>query len=85
MERCGGSGSREWRWTGQDRYLTGVSLTLQTFDGTLQDHEHCEFCGAKFGPAEGHLHTGYCALDRHRWICPQCFQDFREMLQWKLV
>lgn len=74
----------DWRLTGQERYLKGATLrrrrwTLQTPEW---DHDHCEFCWAKF-PDE--LPEGYATEDSYRWICEQCFTDFREMFEWKLV
>lgn len=31
------------------------------------------------------LHIGYCTCDRYRWICEQCYNDFKELFDWKLV
>ena len=45
-------------------------------------HEHCEFCWEKLTTD---MDTDfYCTEDFYRWICPTCFQDFREKFQWKV-
>jgi len=65
------------------------------------DHDHCAFCWAKFMAAdyppeqrewrEQHpevLTAGYTVdgpqKSRH-WICPRCFEDFRERFGWAVV
>jgi transposase-like protein len=48
-------------------------------------NHHCEFCWEKFGEENGVLHIGYCTCDRYRWICEQCYNDFKELFDWKLV
>ena len=85
----------DWRLTNQEQYLKGVSLRMSRFTvrpGQREwDHEHCEFCWAKIveekRKKEGDdlLIEGYATEDRRRWICPQCFSDFREMFQWTVV
>jgi len=55
------------------------------------DHEHCAFCWAKIVEAklkkEGAdlLIEAYTTENRHHWICPKCYEDFREIFQWKVV
>jgi hypothetical protein len=85
----------DWRLTNQAKYLTGVTLRLSRFhvsaDRPEWDHEHCEFCWAKI--VEGNRKTtgeellveAYTTEDRICWVCPKCFEDFREMFQWKIV
>ena len=51
------------------------------------DHDHCEFCGAKF-MASGEddvLQEGFMAQDGYYWICRECFDDFAETYAWKLA
>lgn len=68
--------------------------------GHPDDHAHCEFCGAKFmdpGFSSAHrdfvdkhpevLTEGYVgggADGEDRWICDQCFDDFRDEFGWSL-
>ena len=50
------------------------------------DHEHCIFCWAKFYLHPDCLQEGYCTHpenDRDAdWICPECYEDFKEMFGW---
>lgn len=50
------------------------------------DHEHCIFCWAKFHPHEECLTEGYCTSSNNErgasWICPECYEDFKEMFGW---
>jgi hypothetical protein len=79
----------DWRLQGQEKYLQGVTLAFRTYRRYLHnpswDHDHCEFCWAKFmEDVPDALHEGYCTLDEDRWICPDCFRDFRERFDWTL-
>ena len=74
----------DWRLQGQERYLVGAELEFRPFDGSLRDHDHCEFCGEKFSPGEGDLHRGWCTPDGYHWVCEECFRDFRERFGWKV-
>jgi hypothetical protein len=81
----------DWRLTGQEKYLQGVELCYRKYRrypaNPDWDHDHCEFCWAKFMVEDypDVLHEGYCTLDEYRWICPNCFDDFREKFQWQVV
>ncbi|MBR1811353.1 MAG: hypothetical protein IJ766_06895 [Clostridia bacterium] len=76
----------DWRLTNQMNYLFGAVLQKCVYKELgNSDHEHCEFCWAKFGVHEDMLHVGYCTLDRYRWICPECYHDFKDMFRWKLT
>jgi hypothetical protein len=61
------------------------------------DHDHCAFCSVRFAqegsrPAAadpGALTEGYSTpgppsepKDDYYWVCPTCFEDFRERLEW---
>ena len=77
---------KDWRLTNQMNYLYRATLKKVDFKGTAtNDHEHCEFCWEKFGVNEGLQKSGYCTLDEYHWICEQCFQDFQEQFEWKVV
>ena len=81
----------DWRLQGQEKYLRGQKLARRAYrpypDDLDWDHDHCEFCWAKFMVEDypDVLHEGYCTLDEYRWICPTCFADFRERFGWELV
>ena len=81
----------DWRLMGQEHFLAGADLVWRRYrrypNNPRWDHDHCEFCGAKFlvGELPDVLHEGYCTLDEYRWICKSCFADFRDQFQWKVV
>ncbi len=58
------------------------------------DHDHCDFCWAKFMAPEiadrnpEMLAAGYTIASEERstfWICPSCFEDFKERFAWTVV
>ena len=76
----------DWRITNQMNYLYRAALKKAVFSRTAtNDHEHCEFCWNKFSEERGLLHSGYCTLDQYRWICEQCFHDFKDQFEWAVV
>ncbi len=75
----------DWRYTGQDKYLREVTLKYCTYHKRLPDHEHCEFCFARFSELDKDLHSGYATVDEYHWICEKCFQDFKELFNWKCI
>ena len=80
----------DWRLQGQEKYLRGARLRWQTYHQRSKDwdHDHCEFCWAKFAEV-GHipdaLHGGYATEDHYRWICANCFADFKNSFAWMLL
>jgi hypothetical protein len=80
--------STDWRLWGQERYLQGKVLQYKAYTAPRPswDHDHCDFCGAKFMElqAEDILNEGYTTEDEYYWICEGCFEDFRELFQWTL-
>ncbi len=75
----------DWRLSNQDKYLREVKLHKAVFVKTVKnDHAHCEFCWAKFSEYAGDLREGYATTDEYRWICPECFQDYKDRFQWVL-
>ncbi len=83
---------------GQEEYLMGVPLKRKKFrsklplclDGEINprkfnDHEHCDFCTVKISEYPGDLHEGFCTLDEYIWICPECYEDFKDDFHWRLV
>ncbi len=53
------------------------------------DHEHCVFCWDKFSAHDNCLKEGFCTAKENSpdayWICPQCYNDFKEMFGWHTV
>ncbi len=76
----------DWRRTGQERYLTGATFFARRYRPRRPgwDHDHCEFCGAKFASNEGDLDSGYTTADEYRWVCARCFADFRDEFGWSV-
>jgi hypothetical protein len=74
----------DWRLLGQEEYLFGVSLSKKVYKKPRDDwdHDHCEFCFAKFSERENDLHEGYTTEDEYRWICERCYRDFKDQFQW---
>jgi hypothetical protein len=78
----------DWRLMGQERYLKGVTLVHRSYHpaNPTNDHDHCEFCKAKFLELVGPdvLRIGYTTLDGYRWICEICYGDFVDLFEWKI-
>jgi hypothetical protein len=81
----------DWRLTNQENYLKGVTLVRRSYRQYAKnpnwDHDHCDFCWAEFcfKQCEGALQEGYATLDDYHWICPTCFEDFKDMFEWKII
>ena len=78
----------DWRLTNQEKYLKGATLRFLRYRQPRADWDHdlCEFCWAKFAESEGAgiLHEGYATTQDNRWICRQCFADFKDLFGWKV-
>lgn len=76
----------DWRLDFQMDYLYGKELKHERFwSDDIQDHAHCEFCLDRISTLAEDLHEGYCTEDEYWWICDACFNDFKDMFQWKVV
>lgn len=77
----------DWRRQGQESYLKAKRLYRRSYTPYSQtwDHDHCEFCNAKFSLTGPDLTQGYATADAYYWVCPDCFQDFREEFQWTVT
>ncbi len=76
----------DWRLTNQKKYLMNKLLLMKNYkDRTSStDHDHCEFCLDKFSEDKQDINIGYCTEDCYYWICPNCYNDFKDLFQWKL-
>ena len=78
----------DWGITNQESFLMEKELYHIAFVkySDQWDHEHCEFCWARFSDFEGDLHEGYCTESSNtkeaHWICPECYDDFKERFKW---
>jgi hypothetical protein len=80
-----------WRLMGQETYLKGITLVYRKYRQYKKnpdwDHDHCSFCWVEFS-LEGcvdSIQEGYATEDGYHWICPKCFNDFKDRFQWKVV
>lgn len=76
----------DWRLQGQEKYLMGVTVKKSPYKIYREgwEHDHCEFCNKKFSLKDGDLHEGYTTEDYYRWICQECYEDFKEQFKWVL-
>lgn len=75
----------DWRLQGQEKYLQGAVLERKAYQPYRPewDHDHCEFCSAKFSlDAPDALREGYATPDNYRWVCRNCYGDFKDLLGW---
>ena len=75
----------DWRlFREQDKYLLRATLAKRTYEprNPSNDHDHCEFCMAKFGKGNNELKEGYSTEAGSIWICNQCYDDFKERFEW---
>jgi hypothetical protein len=82
---------KDWRLNNQEKYLKGVTLVRRSYRQYAKnpkwDHDHCDFCWEKFSltECEGSIREGYATVDDYHWICPACFEDFKDMFEWKVI
>ena len=79
----------DWRLQNQRAYLTGVTLQWRTYRAFRPDweHDHCEFCWAKFAESEGEefVRAGFATADEKKWVCRVCFEDFQPEFGWHVL
>jgi len=77
----------DWRLRNQEKFLTGVELNWQKYSPYREgwDHDHCEFCSAKFSTQNADLQEGYATKYAYHWICKKCFDDFKEKFNWRVI
>jgi hypothetical protein len=73
----------DWRLTNQENYLKSKEL-FHTYYNQKENHnhDHCAFCMETFISEE---QLGYCTTDYYKWICEECYSDFKDMFEWKVV
>ena len=76
--------------SGREEELKDIPLYCIPFQPLSEnwDHAHCVFCWAKFYLHEECLQEGYCTRPQNcrdaDWICPKCYEDFKEMFGWTI-
>ena len=78
----------DWRLNGQEKFLQEAELKRTEYSPPSPewDHDHCEFCWAKFmdAGASNALGVGYKTLNDSHWICETCFDEFKTRFKWIL-
>ena len=82
----------DWR-IGFAEIVRGCSFRLKNYYRLSEewDHDHCVACWAKFMLAERCLTRGYAVTEDYKhgldyvWVCPTCFADLQEIMEWKIV
>ena len=80
--------AEDWRLTGQEVSLAGRTFRFARWSETRPgwDHDHCDFCWAEISDdTTGHaaFHEAWVTADDGGiWVCPTCFDDFRERFGW---
>jgi hypothetical protein len=83
----------DWRLTpANEQRFHGAAFAWKPFTG---DHDHRAFCWAEFAQpgtpvhTESTLYEGFATAgppsdpkDDYWWVCPSCYEDFRERLEW---
>jgi hypothetical protein len=81
--------SDDWRLTSQEKYLKGVTLQWRRYTRWSEtwDHDHCASCWDKFMDSDAFdvVHEGYATEDSRHWICETCFEDFKDMFEWRIA
>ena len=86
---------KDWRLEGAiAELLLGSTFVWRRAGGASRSdgvwaHDHCELCFATFGARDEYprrLTGGYVAPgERDRWVCGECFDDFRGLFKWSVV
>jgi hypothetical protein len=68
-------------------YYFSTSILLQYAKNLNWDHDHYDFCWENFSlkEYENSIHEGYATVDDYNWICPTCFEDFKDMFNRKVI
>ena len=74
----------DWRLTHQEDYLFGKKLMQIPYVPYRPgwEHDHCSFC---FEKIDCSTKDAYCTEDQYHWICKECYEDFKDMFQWKFT
>ena len=75
----------DWRLRGQEKYMMNMKFHFATYpvDEDETEHDHCEFCWQKIGYGNDAIKEGYVSSDNYRWVCENCFSDFKEKFNFK--
>ena len=80
--------SDDWRLAGKECYLFDelVEFTPTDYINSLENpkmfHDHCIFCWDKVEESKDGKY--YRVLDNSYWICENCYNDLKDILQFKV-
>jgi hypothetical protein len=76
-------------------YLVGSVFTRKPYRKPSDnwDHDHCQVCWRTIAESVGEdvNHAGYASTATEKWradyhwICPECFEQYREHMRWAVV
>ena len=79
----------DWRNMGQLDYLYGKKFKYMNYlDAVIitnREHEHCEFCWETISSHLDAINVGYCTDNLYRWVCPNCFNELKQLFHWEVV
>lgn len=73
--------NNDWRLMGQEKYLKNKDL-YHIYYNQNKNNGHCAFCTKKFS---SQYQIGYCTEDYYYWICEKCFDDFKDLFNWRVL
>jgi hypothetical protein len=75
--------NNDWRITNQLEFLKRAHLIQSKYIQPHEnwDHDHCKFCSEKI---DASTELAICTTDYRKWICLECFADFKEAFEWVL-
>ncbi|MBO7485312.1 MAG: hypothetical protein J6T84_04560 [Spirochaetaceae bacterium] len=75
---------KDSRLNGQERYLINAHLIQSNCQEESSKQKHCEFCMKEI-VFKSEYEKWYATKDRKYWICEKCFEDFKDMFNFRLL
>ena len=75
---------KDSRLNGQEKYLINAHLIQNSCQEEPSKQKYCEFCMKKM-VFNSEYEKCYATKDRKYWICEKCFEDFKDMFNFRLL
>ena len=75
---------KDYRLNGQETYLINAHLVQLIYPEKPVKKKCCEFCNKEFNFDGEHVNW-YATKDRKYFVCEKCFEDFKDMLKFRLL